>query len=216
MRPLLRRCCNNVSGEFFRLTTFNLQNFFSSLSEQAKQLQVDINISKQQENITLLQKRQVELQDILEKENTWDNSQLATQLSQELSTTTISVEYFKDIDTQLENLLELSDLATEENDDELLEECTSSLSDMQQALRARRLKSVMSNEQDQSGCYVEIISGAGGADAFHWTKMLANMYSKWGKNNGYQVTYIDEQHDDSTGGVGGQVQHQHSGWYLYT
>lgn len=184
---------------------FKFQRCFSYISEQAKQLQIDINISKQQENITLLQKRQMELQDILEKENTWDNSQLATQLSQELSSTSLSIAYFEDIDSQLDNVIELSDLATEENDDELLEECTSILDDMQQALKTRRLHALMSSEQDKSECYLEVVSGAGGADAFHWTKMLANMYNKWGKKNGYQVTYIDEQHDDSTGGMGGQV-----------
>jgi peptide chain release factor 2 len=78
------------------------------------------------------------------------------------------------------------------------------LDGIQAALKARRLRALMSSEQDQAGCYLEIVSGAGGADAFHWTKMLANMYSKWASKSGYVVTYVDEQHDDSAGGVGGQ------------
>ncbi len=200
----MKRCC--AGGVLRYCFAFkHTQRYFSSITEQVNQLQAYINISKEQENVALLQHRQLELQAILEKEDTWNNTQLATQLSQELSSTTLSIDYFNDVDSQVENVVELSDLATEEQDDDLLDECSTILTDLQQALKVRRLQSLMSSEQDQSGCYLEIVSGAGGADAFHWTKMLANMYCKWASKMDYLVTYIDEQHDDSAGGVGGQV-----------
>lgn len=213
MRPSLWRCCSNsfhrlevkVAAKSCFLGGIQSRHFSFKVTDHISQLKIDIALSKQQEKIDVLRDRQVELHDILEKENTWDNSHLATQLSQELSSTTLSLDYFDDIDLQLSSIVELTGLAAEEGDDDLLEECGSMLNDMQEALKTRRLQSMMSTEQDQSGCYLEIVSGAGGADAFHWTKMLATMYSKWASKNGYQVTYVDEQHDDSAGtGVAGQ------------
>ena len=174
----------------------------STLTNKAQRVTEEIASSKQQEEIPLLIERQASLHAILEKQGTWDDTKLATQLSQELSSTTLSIDYYKDIESQVASVVELCDLAIEENDDEVLEECSTILDEIQQDLIARRIQSQMSSEQDQSGCYMEIVSGAGGADAFHWTKMLANMYAKWASNCGYVVTYIDEQHDDSAGGVG--------------
>jgi peptide chain release factor 2 len=185
------------------LSTAGVGRYFTSVREQATELRIALDNYKKQENIVVLQERQIELNSILEKEDTWNNTHLATQLSQELAATTSLIEYVNDIDEQLVSTVEISDMAVEENDDELIEECTSILDVIEEGLKARRLKALMSSEQDQSDCYLEIVSGAGGADAFHWTKMLANMYSKWAIKTGYLVTYIDEQHDDSAGGVGG-------------
>mmetsp|Transcript_22796 Transcript_22796/g.42565 ORF Transcript_22796/g.42565 Transcript_22796/m.42565 type:complete len:198 (-) Transcript_22796:5-598(-) len=152
--------------------------FYSRLSDQAKQIQNEIDISKQYEDIMNLRKRQLEVETILEQENTWDDTKVATKLSQELSTISAAIDYYNDIGDQVSNVIELAELATEENDQDMTDECSNILNDIHKGLMTRRLQGLMSSEQDQSGCYLEIVSGAGGADAFHWTKMLATMYTK--------------------------------------
>ena len=178
---------------------------FSGMRDGVQELERVVQASMRKEKVTELQMRHNEISKLLEDNNFWDDSEKATKLTLELSNVASVLEYYEGVKGKLSEVNELSSLAEEERDEELQDECEDILDQIRNDLKRRQVRAEMTSEVDKGGCYLEIISGVGGADAFHWTKMLATMYANWAKNNGYTVTYVDEQHDDTAGSVSGQV-----------
>jgi peptide chain release factor 2 len=46
-------------------------------------------------------------------------------------------------------------------------------------------------EEDQNGCIIQIIPGAGGAESCDWSEILLKMYEKWAIKNEYQIKLMD-------------------------
>jgi peptide chain release factor 2 len=54
-------------------------------------------------------------------------------------------------------------------------------------------------EIDSSDCWIELACGSGGDDAMSFTQLLAQMYTKWGGREGFQVILEDVSHGDLAG-----------------
>lgn len=60
-------------------------------------------------------------------------------------------------------------------------------------------KNMLSGEEDQLSCVVEINSGAGGTESQDWAEMLMRMYIMYGERQGFKVTELDYQAGDGAG-----------------
>ncbi len=60
-------------------------------------------------------------------------------------------------------------------------------------------KNMLSGEEDQLGCIVEINSGAGGTESQDWSSMLMRMYIMYAEKQGFKVTELDYQPGDGAG-----------------
>lgn len=58
---------------------------------------------------------------------------------------------------------------------------------------------MLSGEEDQLNCILEINSGAGGTESQDWAEMLMRMYIMWGERSGYKVKQVDYQEGDGAG-----------------
>ena len=61
------------------------------------------------------------------------------------------------------------------------------------------LKKMLSEEEDQLSCMLQITPGAGGTESNDWAGILMRMYIMWGESNGYKVKEVDYQAGDVAG-----------------
>lgn len=61
------------------------------------------------------------------------------------------------------------------------------------------LKNMLSNEEDQLNCIININSGAGGTESQDWAEMLMRMYLMYCDKRGYKASVVDEQPGDGAG-----------------
>ncbi len=60
-------------------------------------------------------------------------------------------------------------------------------------------KNMLSNEEDQMNCMININSGAGGTESQDWAEMLMRMYIMYADKHGLKAAVVDEQAGDGAG-----------------
>jgi protein subunit release factor A len=173
------------------------------VNKLANDLKFRLDTSKKETSYVQSLSRYDELSHIMAKDDFWDDSTLATNLSQEFSETKSQISSLQELQQKYDETRELFRLGESENDEALLEDCELTFKEIESDLNKRKLDYMMLMDEGKSSCYVEIVAGTGGLDAFDWTKMLALMYSQWGRTMGYQVASIDENVEDYPGGGSG-------------
>jgi len=109
---------------------------------------------------------------------------------------------FKDIETLTQDLndnIELSELAEMDGDNELLDVTAAELKLVKDKASTAELEALLSGEVDANDCFVEIHPGAGGTEAQDWAEMLLRMYTRWAQAHGKRVEILEEQSGDEAG-----------------
>lgn len=91
------------------------------------------------------------------------------------------------------------ELANEEEDADLLEDCTSSVEEIEKKLESLTLSTLLSREFDSKNALLTFHAGAGGTEAQDWAEMLFRMYNRWGERHGYKVSTLDYLDGDVAG-----------------
>jgi peptide chain release factor 2 len=68
-----------------------------------------------------------------------------------------------------------------------------------ESLEELELKNMLSGEEDQLNCVLNINSGAGGTESQDWAQMLIRMYIQYADKHGFKAEVIDEQVGDGAG-----------------
>jgi len=99
----------------------------------------------------------------------------------------------------LENLEQLINLASEENDIDVLHDCDKKISLLLKEIKKTEISCFLSGENDHLDTYLEIHAGAGGTESQDWAQMLRRMYSKWIEKKKYKFEVISEHKGDEAG-----------------
>jgi peptide chain release factor 2 len=91
-------------------------------------------------------------------------------------------------------------LSAGEADWSLLDELSSTVSQLEHSLESLEMLSLLSGPYDANDAIAELHAGAGGTDAQDWTEMLLRMYSRWAERRGYGVE-IDEVTEGQEAGL---------------
>lgn len=110
-----------------------------------------------------------------------------------------SMTAIREIESELGDTIELSELAEMDGDEELFDEAVKVLKRLHARSSRAELEALLSGEADSNDSYVEIHPGAGGTEAQDWAAMLTRMYSRWANDHGYKVEVIEEQAGDEAG-----------------
>jgi peptide chain release factor 2 len=86
-----------------------------------------------------------------------------------------------------------------ETDEALLEEASTTLFHLKQALERWELQQLLSGPFDAKGAVLTINAGAGGTDAQDWAEMLLRMYTRWGEQQGYKVHLTEVSEGEEAG-----------------
>jgi peptide chain release factor 2 len=129
----------------------------------------------------------------------WNDTEKASGILREKSRLTDAVEKWKQQKNSLEDLRILSEMASEDQDDQTQEEIRSELERLNAAIRADELKMMLGSEQDPMNAILSIHAGAGGTEAQDWAEMLLRMYLRWAERKGLVATLIDYLPGDEAG-----------------
>lgn len=97
----------------------------------------------------------------------------------------------KGLTQTLADSMELLRLAEEEADDGAFQSVTEDLEDCERRLARLEFRRMFPGEMDANHAFLDIQSGAGGAEAQDWANMLLRMYLRWGEQNEFKTELIE-------------------------
>jgi peptide chain release factor 2 len=137
-------------------------------------------------------RRQIaELEEQVNQPDFWNDPQNAAQVTKKLGALKSEVERFENLQQRLRSILELAELAMEENDESVLPDLERELVEAEQIFRQVEISVLLSGEHDRSNAILSITPGAGGTDAQDWAAMLARMYQRWAQRHGFEFEILD-------------------------
>ncbi len=136
----------------------------------------------------------------------WDDPEYAQKLGKERSSLETVVVTIEQLDTGLIDIEDIVELATEEQDESLLEEAITDLNELDGKLEVLEFRRMFSGEMDPNGAYLDIQAGSGGTEAQDWAEMLLRMYLRWGESHGFR-TEIMEISGGEVAGIKGATLH---------
>jgi peptide chain release factor 2 len=129
----------------------------------------------------------------------WDDQDNATRVTGRLSALQGELDRFTALETRVEDLGLMVELATEEGDAESLAESERELAKIKKAVEALEVRTLLSGEYDAREALVTIRAGAGGVDAADFAEMLLRMYTRWAERNKYSVEVFDTSYAEEAG-----------------
>ena len=140
-----------------------------------------------------------ELDGLLEDPDLWDDPKRAQELMRRRQELSESIESYDSILRELEDAVELIDMAIEENESEVAAEAEEALSQLQERTSRMELEALLDGEADENDAFLEINAGAGGTESCDWASMLSRMYERWAQRRGFKVETISQNRDGEAG-----------------
>lgn len=141
--------------------------------------------------------------EVLEKESAapdfWDNMENSQKVMQKIGSLKAKVTGYESLKSDYEDALVMIELADEEGDLSLLDDCTASVKDIETRIEDMTLSTLLSGEFDGKNALLTFHAGAGGTEAQDWAEMLFRMYNRWGERHGYKVSTLDYLDGDVAG-----------------
>lgn len=129
----------------------------------------------------------------------WDDMEKAQQVTQRAANLKDAIERYEQMVTAYHDTLTLIELADEEGDLSLLEECTAGVEHVEAELEAQRLATLLTGEYDSHNAILTFHAGSGGTEAQDWAEMLYRMYTHWAEKRGFTYKLLDYQDGDEAG-----------------
>lgn len=141
--------------------------------------------------------------EVLEKESAapdfWDDMENSQKVMQKIGSLKAKVTGYESLRSDYEDALVMIELADEEGDLSLLDDCTASVKDIETRIEDMTLSTLLSGEFDGKNALLTFHAGAGGTEAQDWAEMLFRMYNRWGERHGYKVSTLDYLDGDVAG-----------------
>ena len=131
--------------------------------------------------------------------NFWQNKSKAQKIIKEKKLYEDLINSYENSTRELIELNDLYELATEENNQLIINEVLKNIEDLKVRTKKNETKCFLSNESDILDCYIEIHAGAGGTESQDWAEMLRRMYMKWAINKKFKFQLISEHKGDEAG-----------------
>lgn len=123
----------------------------------------------------------------------WNNPDAAKKVSQEAARLRRIITDFKTLEDDVEGLVELFDMASDEEKLELESEAVR----IQKTLDTLYRETLFSGKHDDNAAIVTIKPGAGGTESSDWAGMLFRMYRRFAERQGFGVELLDAVGSDS-------------------
>jgi peptide chain release factor 2 len=140
-----------------------------------------------------------ELEALSLREDFWSDQEKARDVLKKKTRLDNIVGHWKGLKGTVDDLNELYELASAEEDEEALTEVGRDLEKLVTAVRDEELKLMLGSEQDPMNVIMSIHAGAGGTEAQDWAEMLLRMYLRWAERRGFKTTIIDSLPGDEAG-----------------
>lgn len=129
----------------------------------------------------------------------WDDMENAQKVTQRAANLKDSIGKYQKLVSDYHDTLTLIELANEEEDTSLLEECTQNVDQIQAAMEEQRLATLLTGEYDARNAIMTFHAGAGGTEAQDWAEMLYRMYTHWAERHHFTYKILDYLDGDEAG-----------------
>ena len=140
-----------------------------------------------------------ELNARVEDPKLWDDPAQAQEVMRERRRLDEAITATQAIQKELDETVELMELAEAEGDSALVDDAVASLSALADRADHDKITALLSGEADANDTYLEINAGAGGTESQDWAEMLQRMYARWAERHGYKVELIDYHAGEQAG-----------------
>lgn len=149
--------------------------------------------------IDTLKKDIEELEKLSSAADFWDDMEKSQKTMQKIGALKAKVSAYENAKSEFDDALVMIELANEEEDPGLVEECKASVEEIEKKLEDLTLSTLLNGEFDGNNAILTFHAGAGGTEAQDWAEMLFRMYNRWGERHGYKVSTLDYLDGDVAG-----------------
>ena len=132
-----------------------------------------------------------ELEEMASSDGFWNDLEKSQKIIKTTALKKQTVNEYEKLCSDYDDTLTLIELADEEGDLSLLEECVASVDRVIEVEGKIRLKTLLKGEYDKNNAIITLHAGAGGTEAMDWNLMLYRMYCRWCEAHGFTVTLTD-------------------------
>ncbi len=129
----------------------------------------------------------------------WDDTENAQKVTSALSHRQSELARVKSIDSRLDDLEVLVELANEADDEESAAEARAELAALQKTVGDLEVVPPLTGDYAAREAVVTCGAGAGGVDAADFAEMLMRMYLRWAEKHGYNATVMDTSYAEEAG-----------------
>ncbi len=140
-----------------------------------------------------------DLEDQTTKQEFWEDTENTAKVLTEIKKIKGKYNRYKELEKEIHNLLELSELVQQDYDEEIAIDIIKNTKKEQKNLEKLELETLLSGKYDSNNAIVTIHPGAGGTESQDWAEMLYRMYTRWGTKNEYEVKELDYLEGEEAG-----------------
>lgn len=153
----------------------------------------------------------IELQEQTQDPNFWDDPDEARRIMKKLDHEKTMVARWDELDDLRDSINVYLEFMEEGED--VKAELSQEINKLERKLEVLELKNMLRGEDDHRDAILSFNPGAGGTESQDWAEMLYRMYTRWAKNNDYDISVIEYQQGDVAGLKSATI--QVSGDYAY-
>ncbi len=140
-----------------------------------------------------------EIEKTLLNENFWKDKSKVKKTVKEKKIYEHILNSYKTSLKEINNLKDLFSLASEEKNEETLQDCDIKINQLLKIIKEIEISCFLSGENDNFNIYLEIHAGAGGTESQDWADMLRRMYLKWFDKKKFKYEMISEHKGEEAG-----------------
>jgi peptide chain release factor 2 len=129
----------------------------------------------------------------------WNDQKKAKKTMSELDDLKKACRLWHDMNRNLKDLIDLSRLAADENDEKLLKDVEDGSKKLEKELSDFETKTKLGGEHDKNSAIISIHAGAGGMESCDWAQILVRMYSRWAEDKSFEIEIVDSLDGDGAG-----------------
>ena len=129
----------------------------------------------------------------------WDRPDEAQKVTSALSQAQASLARISSVESRLDDLEVLVEMANEAGDEATAAEAKAELASLVKTIGELEVQTLLDGEWDARPAVVTIRAGAGGVDAADFADMLLRMYLRWAERHGYPVSVLDVSYAEEAG-----------------
>ncbi len=166
---------------------------------EIKQLQATMKTIGQVLDLDGMRREIADLGEQVAAPDLWDDVESATRITGRLSALQGELDKFTGLESRIEDLALMVEMAQEEGDTSSLEDSERELARIQKSVESLEIRTLLSGEYDAREALVTIRSGAGGVDAADFAEMLMRMYTRWAEQHKYPVEVYETSYAEEAG-----------------
>jgi peptide chain release factor 2 len=153
-------------------------------------------------NLFDITNKKIQLENLEKKtleQDFWNDSKKSGKVLSEIKNLKDTVSNYTKTESELNNIIEMTELVMLEFDEELKKEILINTKKISKEIEKLELKTFLSGKYDKNNSIITIHPGAGGTESQDWAEMLYRMYTRWASKNNYQINEVDFLEGDEAG-----------------